>query len=302
MTPRQARDRCPFCDPPRLYVRQGGPVPQLSPARRPQEIDTHSALVMIKPDGVLQGLTGAVVAWLEQRGYQPVRYREVMLDPDRLALLYPASPGSDLDVELACLLFDLAPVRVLLLSGPPSAAGVLTCLKGSHTPDLDPPGTLRRDVGALNRYCTLVHAAPDTVTVRRETELLIDRSDDLADLWRACAEPARPISPWDVLERALARLTGTLRAEVRLRPEAGATTESCHGTEHLRRRWAVLAQSVAGVDPGLATWLRDVRDGHVSYRHWHAQTESLATAAAWPSYLAFTTLRSMAQRRPEPAG
>lgn len=265
---------------------------------------TDPALLMIKPDAVLQGLTGSVLSWVEAHGFRPVRYRELWLTPDRRTALYPPLRRHGMpDWDLGGLLYALAPVRVVLLDGARGSAGAgpgaerLSSLKGASVPHLSRPGTLRGDLGALNPFCNLVHTAADAAAVVRESAVLLRDTEPgtaLAGLTRARAEAPAPTPLWSTMRTAADRLLarcGGARADDPWPADADGPSPAA--MDVLARLWDGMSDRLRVGNPDAATWMGGIRAGHVSYSGWHNLTGPPTAAADWRTYLAYTTVRSL---------
>jgi nucleoside diphosphate kinase len=266
-------------------------------ARRADDL----ALLLIQPDAVLQGLTGRITTWVEARGFRPVRYRELWLTPERRTALYRADQRRRMpDWDLGGLLHTLAPVRVLLLRGPAgegSCAERLTALKGCVVPHLAAAGTLRRELGALNPFCALVHTASDAAAVARESALLlgdVEPGGALTGLTRARGEPPVPTPLWTTVRTAADRLAqrcGGPRAQDGWPADGEGPSPAAMG--RFARLWDELTERLRVGNPDAASWMSGIRAGHVSYSGWHNLTGPATATADWGTYLAFTTVRSL---------
>ncbi|MFE7631728.1 nucleoside-diphosphate kinase [Kocuria sp. NPDC057446] len=106
---------------------------------------TERTLVLVKPDGVARGLTGAVLARIEAKGYRLAELR--LLHPERSLLEqhYAEHQGKPF----------YEPLVEFMLSGPVVAAVVeghrviegFRSLAGATEPTTAAPGTIRGDLG-----------------------------------------------------------------------------------------------------------------------------------------------------------
>jgi nucleoside diphosphate kinase len=129
---------------------------------------------MVKPDGVHQRLTGAVLAFLGDRGLTALATKDLLLTPDLRARLYATTrSGGRLDWDLNAVLYTLGPVTAVLLRGPGGAAAHLSGeLKGHFLPTRARPGTIRGSFNAMNPIFNLVHASDNEEEVAREAPVL----------------------------------------------------------------------------------------------------------------------------------
>jgi nucleoside diphosphate kinase len=149
------------------------------------------ALLVVKPDGVAQHLTRLISSWMCDQGYWLRGFVELILSPERQALLNANSRTSGpVDGELDAVIYTLGPIHALLLeqktegaAGKPRASAELAeRLIGEFLPHRAQPGTLRRDFGALNPVFNLVHATDNTENLDRDARALFSRP--LAELLR----------------------------------------------------------------------------------------------------------------------
>lgn len=254
----------------------------------------ETALLMVKPDGVRQGLTGQVLGWMERRDYHVVAFRQVALTPPRRIALYgrPDRPRH-LDWALNGILYTLAPVHAIVMRRLSRKAGGETAsrelsrdLKGHFIPNRAAVGTIRRDLGALNPIFNLVHASDETHDVLADVRVLfgadlhevvgrpVGASDlrlppvpDRLDLWRNVAAGLQADSGLDLKE--LSKLDQRDVSDAAL----GAVA-------------AILDSAATGREKALALRLDAVRTGKLPF-------DQFATASpdVWSRYLSYTTLR-----------
>jgi nucleoside diphosphate kinase len=266
------------------------------------EVDSV-ALLVIKPDGVAQGITRLTSLLMRDHGYHMFGFRELALSPERQLLLGAGDQAiGQVDRELSGTLYSLGPVQAVLLErkdsrpeGALSAAAELAqCLTGDVLPHRAQPGTVRGYFKALNPVFNLVHATADTESLDREARALFDRP--LAEL----LEPGgvgrdglglaerylRPFKLWSTV-------TGVLSAW--LGPEAVRPIDwpaDVHGPSHPAVGAALMActraaQRADGEDGAL---LAGVLDGSTSYARF---ADRAAVVDPWHGYLTYTTLRCL---------
>lgn len=255
------------------------------------------ALIVVKPDGVFQNVTGELLCWLASRGFAPLAFREVMLTPERRARLYATHrAGGRLDWELNAILYTLGPVHAVLLegaypSGFDSASDYLSgALKGHFVPCRARPDTMRGALGALNPIFNLVHATDATEDLERETEALFDVSLCHSSALPGPPPPAvrsgrpRRLAMWTTIAEAVEPWIGKVAWPAdRMGPSADA----------LRMAREVWDRAAAG----RGDLLKGVRTGDVGY--WRFATGPTST---WATYLAYTTLRYLDLCLEEPEG
>ncbi|MBB5774977.1 nucleoside-diphosphate kinase [Nonomuraea jabiensis] len=255
------------------------------------------AMIVVKPDGVVQNVTGELLAWLASRGLAPLAFREVMLTPERRARLYATSrTGGRLDWDLNAILYTLGPVHAVLLEGSyPSRFDsvsdyVSRALKGHFIPCRARPDTLRGALGALNPIFNLVHATDATEDLERETEALFD-----APLCHASSLPGPP--PTAVRSGRPHRLPMWTTIAEAVEPWIGKADWPADqvGPSAVALRTAREIWDRAAADGG--DLLKGVRTGDTGY--WRFATRHTST---WATYLAYTTLRYLDLCLEEPDG
>jgi nucleoside diphosphate kinase len=261
---------------------------------------------MVKPDGVHQNLTGAVLEFLAARDFRPLSATTVVLTPQRRSELYATTRGGGrLDWDLNAVLYTLGPVTAVLLRGPGGAAHVSADLKGHFVPTRARPGSLRGDLNSLNPIFNLVHASDSEPDVIREVLVLFGRT-----LNGVLAEPGEipslstaplPIDHWRAVGDVVARLLlpyAPERGWERLRevgwPAAGMSRRAA--VESVRRvrgrlledgRWSVVSSTA-----GLPALIAGTEQNLPGVSHFCAATAALPQPPArWHSYLTYTSLR-----------
>ncbi|GII79224.1 hypothetical protein Sru01_42060 [Sphaerisporangium rufum] len=246
------------------------------------------ALIMVKPDGVVQRITGELLGWLALRGLRPLAFREVVLTAERRRSLYATTrTGGRLDWDLNAILYTLGPVHAVLLEGDHPAGFdslsdfVSRALKGHFVPGRARPGTMRGALGALNPVFNLVHATDSTDDLERETMALFDetlchvavpREVPLPDAVRAT--PARRTPLWTTVAGVVEPWIGKANwPDDRAGPSVPALLEA-------RNAWDAALERL----PDAGESLKGIRTGATPYG-------SLVERPEWASYLTYTTLR-----------
>lgn len=105
----------------------------------------EETLVLIKPDAVARGLTGAILARIEAKGYALVDIR--MVDPDRARLErhYAEHVGKPFYEPLVEFMMS-GPAVAIRLAGDRVIEGFRS-LAGATDPTVAAPGTIRGDFG-----------------------------------------------------------------------------------------------------------------------------------------------------------
>ena len=106
---------------------------------------TEETLVLVKPDGVARGLTGAILARIEAKGYALVDIRLVDPDRDLLAAHYAEHEGKPFYEPLVDFMSS-GPVTAVVIEGHECIAGFRS-LAGATNPTQAAPGSIRGDLG-----------------------------------------------------------------------------------------------------------------------------------------------------------
>jgi nucleoside diphosphate kinase len=163
-----------------IYFREGLAAAQDTLGGELSDVLRNSALLMLKPDGVLTARLGPVLSFLEAHGFAVVAAQSVAFTPllwremwryqltsatlDRLAVnehVYSSSPA------LLLLLREEGPSAV-------PATVRLSGLKGSSDPAARSADSLRSRLGHANRILSHIHVADEPADLVRELGLLLD--------------------------------------------------------------------------------------------------------------------------------
>jgi nucleoside diphosphate kinase len=264
------------------------------------------ALLMVKPDGVRQQLTGAVLRFLVPHGFTPLAATEVRLTPELRAELYATTrTGGRLDWELNAVLYTLGPVFAVLLRGPagvdgvPDAAAALSGLKGNFLPTRARPDSLRGGLNAMNPIFNLVHTSDDQDELRREVPVLFGcAADRLLGGAPVVVDPrpGRPIDHWRVVGETI---TAFVDAGNGPRPGTdfawpGPDVDRRAAFEAVRRARPDLLTAVRGVPAadGLAALIAGAEAARPTIDQFFDAAAALPEPPSrWHAYLTYTSLR-----------
>ena len=130
---------------------------------------TEETLVLVKPDGVSRGLTGAILARIEAKGYVISDLRLVQPDRALLAEHYAEHEGKPFYEPLIEFMLS-GPSVAVRLSGDRVIEGFRS-LAGTTDPTTAAPGTIRGDLGrdwGLKVQQNLVHGSDSPESAARE--------------------------------------------------------------------------------------------------------------------------------------
>ncbi len=121
--------------------------------------------IMIKPDAVKRGLTGAIVQRFENTGLRLERLELSQVTPEQAAANYAEHEGKPFYEGLIAYITS-GPVVKMILSGPDS---VVVCRKlmGATNPRDAAPGTIRGDFGLI-LDANVVHGSDSPESASRE--------------------------------------------------------------------------------------------------------------------------------------
>jgi nucleoside-diphosphate kinase len=137
-------------------------------------------LILIKPDAVQRGLTGAILARFERKGLRPVAMKLTVPGQATAAAHYAEHQGKPFFPELVAFITS-SPLLAIALEGD-QAVTVCRTLIGPTDGRTAPPGTIRGDYG-LAKAKNLVHGSDSPEAAARE--LAIWFPEGLID-WRRC--------------------------------------------------------------------------------------------------------------------
>jgi nucleoside-diphosphate kinase len=132
----------------------------------------EETLVLVKPDGVARGLTGEILARIEDKGYALVDIRLVQADRDLLSKHYEEHAGKPFYEPLVEFM-ESGPVVAIRVAGNRVIEGFRS-LAGTTDPTTAAPGTIRGDLGrdwGLKVQQNLVHGSDSVESAARELAL-----------------------------------------------------------------------------------------------------------------------------------
>ncbi|RZI90739.1 MAG: nucleoside-diphosphate kinase [Microbacterium sp.] len=130
---------------------------------------SQRTLVLIKPDGVARGLTGAILARIEQKGYSLVDIKLVEPDRETLEQHYAEHAGKPFYEPLVEFMMS-GPSVAIRLAGNRVIEG-FRALAGTTDPTTAAAGTIRGDFGrdwGAKVQQNLVHGSDSVESATRE--------------------------------------------------------------------------------------------------------------------------------------
>lgn len=125
-------------------------------------------LVLIKPDAVQRGLTGAIIFRLEQRGLKIVAMKMLQMDEALAERLYAVHQGKSFFKRLVDFISS-SPIVAIVFEGA-TAVEVVRRTMGETDPVQASPGTIRGDL-ALQIGQNLVHGSDSEENARKEISI-----------------------------------------------------------------------------------------------------------------------------------
>jgi len=122
----------------------------------------RTVFLLVGPDAIARHLAVPMLERVFQAGVTPVGYRVVPTPPQGQDELYERNIRTVWDAyrfRLVDLLFSYGPMVVMLLEGPAGSHARLKELKGDSDPLEAAPGTIRRDLWAINVTMSLLHVS-----------------------------------------------------------------------------------------------------------------------------------------------
>lgn len=130
---------------------------------------TEETLVLVKPDGVARGLTGAILARIEAKGYALVDIKLVEPDRDLLEQHYAEHAGKPF-YEPLLEFMSSGPLTAAVIEGHGCIPGFRS-LAGATNPTEAAPGSIRGDLGrdwGLAVQQNIVHGSDSPESAARE--------------------------------------------------------------------------------------------------------------------------------------
>jgi len=151
---------------------------------------SSSATALCSPPCVASGRVPRAITWFKSVGFEvrwmrPLRLQRTQI-PELWESLLPTI--SQRRVDVASALLTAGPAVLLGLRRPTAnanATSYLLDLKGSADPLAREEGSLRSHLGAPNILMSLIHTPDTSEDLLRELQLLVPRTDELEEFWRA---------------------------------------------------------------------------------------------------------------------
>ncbi|GAB3193609.1 nucleoside-diphosphate kinase [Nesterenkonia suensis] len=130
---------------------------------------TERTLILVKPDGVVRGLTGEILSRVESKGYRIAALAQLDATTEQLAAHYAEHEGKPFYQPLVDFMLS-GPVVAAILEGDRVIEG-FRALAGTTDPTTAAPGTIRGDLGrdwGEKVQKNLVHGSDSVESAERE--------------------------------------------------------------------------------------------------------------------------------------
>ena len=141
--------------------------------------DVERTFVFLKPEAVLRGLMGEILARIERRGLKIKALKLHRMTREEAERLYEVHKGKEFFERLVEHVTS-GPVLLMVVEGP-RAVGVLRRMIGATDPLEAQPGTIRGDY-ALDITCNIIHAADSRESAEREMRIFFTK-EEIEALW-----------------------------------------------------------------------------------------------------------------------
>lgn len=141
----------------------------------------ETTLIILKPDALQRGIMGRIISRFEDKGFQIVGAKLMMIGKDLAATHYEAHREKPFYEGLVRFMTS-NPVLVLALHGK-GAIEISRKMMGATFGSKADPGTIRGDFGVSNSF-NLIHGSDSPEAAQRELELFF-RPEELLNYDRA---------------------------------------------------------------------------------------------------------------------
>lgn len=134
----------------------------------------EQTFTMLKPETIMRGLIGEVIARIEKRGFNVVAMKMVNVTPKQAATLYEMHKGKPFYNKLIRHIRS-GPVVVMVVEGP-DVVKSLRQMIGATNPSKAEKGTIRGDYG-LTETKNVIHAADSLKNAKREIKIFFSKDE-----------------------------------------------------------------------------------------------------------------------------
>jgi len=138
------------------------------------QAEKEQTFVFLKPESVVRGLVGEIVARFERKGLTLAAAKLIKMSEDQARQLYSVHSSKPFFQELVSHVTS-SPVFLMVWEGP-NVVAVARNLVGATNPLNAAPGTIRGDL-ALNVTPNAIHASDSIENAKRELSIFFSPAD-----------------------------------------------------------------------------------------------------------------------------
>jgi nucleoside-diphosphate kinase len=131
-------------------------------------------LVLIKPDAVQRRLIGKIISRFEEKGFEIIGLRLMVISEELARQNYSVHKGKDF-YEKLIIFMTSGPVAVMVLRGK-NVVEVTRKMMGYTAGHEAVPGTIRGDLAISERF-NLIHGSDSAESAEKEIELFFGKKD-----------------------------------------------------------------------------------------------------------------------------
>ncbi len=143
----------------------------------------EKTLIIVKPDAVQRRLMGKIISRFEDKGFQIIGLKMILITESMARKHYAEHEGKDFFEPLVRYTTS-APVLVMVLKGK-NAIEIVRKMMGATFGFRAEPGTIRGDYAVSNRF-NLIHGSDSPISAEKEIGIFFRREDlfeyNLSDL------------------------------------------------------------------------------------------------------------------------
>jgi len=138
------------------------------------QADNQQTFVFLKPESVVRGLIGEIIARFERKGLTLTAAKLIRMSDGQARQLYSVHGGKPFFQELVSHVTS-SPVFLMVWEGP-NVVAIARSLVGATNPVNAAPGTIRGDF-ALNVTPNAIHASDSVENAKRELSIFFSQAE-----------------------------------------------------------------------------------------------------------------------------
>ena len=135
---------------------------------------TAKTLLLIKPEGVMLGLVGKVIARIERKGLNIAAIKLLKMSKNQGETLYSIHKTKEFFPKLIDHMTS-SPIIAMVIEGP-NVVSIIRAMIGATDPQEAVPGTIRAEF-ALNKTQNIVHASDGSENATREIDIFFNQEE-----------------------------------------------------------------------------------------------------------------------------